>query len=352
MHLPAHRDALGVDARHARRRSGGSPRTRSGIVVREDAEVERLVGALAHAALARRERARWRSGSLTGACSRASWQRGLELVVAPRHDAVELPPQRLLERAAHGRPLGHAGGQQVVARDLEPDARGDRSTQRSTGSDGAPQRQRERERLERLAGRAARAARTACARARGAPGDARRHARGARRRVALARPAGSGPRATGRAPRARSRRAPRAPSAARSAPIAAAPSAADATSSGSGSSSGWSALWISSSRMQLDGAPRLLLRRTRSISSSPIRAPDTVDSASAATASRARRSVSGSSANRAASRSGPRAAGAWGRHEAVVVEHADRAGLQVPEPAVRVVADGRGRRRSGRPPSR
>ena len=206
-----------------------------------------------------------------------------ERVRAPRRVldlAVQLPPQGLLERAAEGGPLRHPGREQVVASDLEPDARSARrpSAARAPRARPAPARA-PAPRAARSPSSAwsadggARAARSAVT-SRGATRAA------ARDRVAVARPSGSS--ATHRSSSCGS--ADTSAASAASHPVGAdrRPRRAPPTppAPGSASSAGCSAVVDARARAAAPPPRRPRARASRSSSSSRTRAPETVASAS------------------------------------------------------------------------
>ena len=152
----------------------------------------------------------------------------------PDDDAVELAPQRLLQRTAQRRALRHAGREQIVAVDLEPHVAqlGHPAQDRLRGGAHG---QRESQRDQGLARPAGRAAPTAVARWRRSSAARRGATRPAR--LTASRSQASRCRSASHRSRRCGAGAARAASAAsaRSAPIATAPSAAEATSSSSAS---------------------------------------------------------------------------------------------------------------------
>ena len=184
VHLPAHRHPFGL---HPGLRGGavailGHP---LGVVRGQDAEVERLVRPDAHSPLAGGE-GHIRARQPHCACSRASEQRRLELLVTARDEPVELSVERLVERAPHGRALRNAGREQVCPRDLQ----GHRPQLGRPAEDrlrGRAQRQSERKRLGRLPAEQPTQLRRRVLALPQSRRDPRRHARGARGGVALLR---------------------------------------------------------------------------------------------------------------------------------------------------------------------
>ena len=205
--------------------------------------------------------------------------------------------------SSSARPTAGPSGTPAASRsspdDLEAARRAGRSPSGGSARTGAPQRQGQRERLGRLAARAASRSsdgvcsrsRSACA-IRSAPRAPRATPRRARRRVRLR---SAEPQVERLGSARHQRRQRRSARGRRRSP--AAPSAAEATRSGSGSSAGWRA------RVELEVAQQLARPSGASVSREQVhqlvadaRARDRARARPPATASRASRSVSGSSA--------------------------------------------------------